>query len=136
MRAVTENDATTDYFSGDKDFPVFSRVQTGYGCEQLIKLLMTPDIFGQQVGAVHKEGLVDCGSEEEFDAALQKLEPIWNTREQPYATSSVPQFYGFFCQYQANVVKYHMRRDVREAAGLGAPPSTFTTNSSESSMQF
>lgn len=40
MRAVTENDATTDYFSGDKDFPVFSRVQTGYGCEQLIKLLM------------------------------------------------------------------------------------------------
>jgi len=37
----SENDATTDYFSGDKDFPMFSRVQTGYGCEQLIKLLMT-----------------------------------------------------------------------------------------------
>ena len=90
------------------------------------------DIFGQQVGAVYKEGLVDCGSEEEYDAALHNLEPIWNTREQPYATSSGPQFYGFFCQYQSNVVKYHMRRDVREAAGLGAPPSTFTTNSSES----
>ena len=42
------------------------------------------------------------------------------------------QFYNFFCKYQADVVKYHMRRDIREAAGLGSPPSIFTTNSSES----
>ena len=26
-------------------------------------------------------------------------------------------------QYQSNVIKYHMRRDIREAAGLGNPPS-------------
>jgi hypothetical protein len=90
------------------------------------------DIFGKQVGAVYKEGLVDCGSEEVFDVALQQLENVWNTREQPYATSSGPQFYGFFCRYQADVVNFHMRRDVREAVGLGSPPSIFTTNPSES----
>ena len=98
------------------------------------------DIFGKQVGAVYKEGLVDRRSEEAFDVALQQLENVWNTREQPYATSSGPQFYVFFCRYQADVVfcryqadvvKFHMRRDVREAVGLGSPPSIFTTNPSE-----
>ena len=90
------------------------------------------DIIGKQVGAVYKEGLVDCGSEEAFDIALQQLENVWNEREQPYVTCSGPQFYGFFCQYQADVVKFHMRRDVSEAVGLGSPPSIFTTNPSES----
>lgn len=36
-----------------------------------------------------------------------------------------------FCQYLQADVCHHMRKDIREAAGLGSPPSIFTTNSSE-----
>lgn len=44
----------------------------------------------------------------------------------------VQSFMTTSCAYQAEVVKYNMRRDLRESAGLGSPPSIFTTNSSES----
>ena len=90
------------------------------------------DIFGKHCGSTYIEGLVDCTSEHEFDEKLQLLKRTWNVRELPYCPSSGVRFYSSFCQYQANVVKHHMRRDVREAVGLGCPPSIFTTNSSES----
>ena len=57
---------------------------------------------------------------------------MWNERETPFAPSSGPWFHTFFTRYQAEVVKYHMRRDLKEAAGLGSPPAIFTTNPSES----
>ena len=63
---------------------------------------------------------------------LEQHKDVWNKRESPFAPSSGPRFYKFFVQYQANVVKYHLRKDLREAAGLGSPPAIFTTNSSES----
>lgn len=77
--------------------------------------------------AAYSEGLVDSGSEKEFDTALWRLENhLWKTLcDSKWVTS-------FFCQYQANVVKYHMSWDVIEADGFESPPSTFTTNSSES----
>ena len=90
------------------------------------------DILGKHHGSTYIEGLVDCRSEQEFDEKLQALKQTWNDRELPYSPSSGPRFYTSFCTYQAEVVKHHMRRDVREAVGLGCPPSTFTTNSSES----
>ena len=40
-----------------------------------------------------------------------------------------PCFYNYFFQYQAVVVRYHMRKDLREAWDLH---QQFTTNSSES----
>ena len=90
------------------------------------------DIFGKHTGSVYKEGLVDCVSEEAFDDMLQQLKEVWNEYEQPFAPASGPQFHSYFVRYQAGVVKYHMRRDLREAAGLGSPPTIFTTNPSES----
>ena len=90
------------------------------------------DIFGKQHGSTYIEGLVDCKSEQEFDEKLQGLEQTWNDREQPYYPESGSRFYKSFHTYQAEVVKHHMRRDVREAVGLGCPPSIFTTNNSES----
>ena len=90
------------------------------------------DIFGKQHGSTYIEGLVDCKSEQEFDEKLQGLEQTWNDREQPYYPESGSRFYKSFRTYQAEVVKHHMRRDVREAVGLGCPPSIFTTNNSES----
>lgn len=90
------------------------------------------DIFGRRVGNSFQEGLVSSCSACEVDENLKKLKPIWDSREQPYAPVSGPSFHAFFCQYQADVVKYHMRKDLRESAGLGSPPSIFTTNGSES----
>lgn len=90
------------------------------------------DILGKQHGSTYIEGLVDCRSEQEFDEKLQALEQTWNDRELPYCPSSGPRFYNSFCTYQAEVIKHHMRRDVREAVGLGCPPSVFTTNRSQS----
>ena len=90
------------------------------------------DIFSKQVGNTFQEGLVDSSLIEEFDDRLYHLQPIWNTRESAYAPVSGPRFYNYFCQHQADVVRYHMRKDLREAAGLGSPPSIFTTNAAES----
>ena len=87
------------------------------------------DIFGSRCGNTYQEGLVDSASMQEFDERLEALKQVWNSREGP---SSSPRFYGYFLQYQADVVRNHMRRDLREFVGLGSPPLQFTTNASES----
>ena len=84
---------------------------------------MLSDIFGKHTGSCYSEGLVDSTSELEFDTMLEQHKDVWNKRESPFAPSSGPRFYKFFVQYQANVVKYHLRKDLREAAGLGSPPA-------------
>ena len=66
---------------------------------------------------------------------LLHLKKLWDEREAPFAPASGPRFYTFFQRYQADVVKYHMRKDLREVAGLGCPPAIFTTNPSGSVTQ-
>ena len=90
------------------------------------------DIFGHRAGNTYQEGLVDCCSIMEFDERVKNLKPLWDSREKPYAPTTGPRFYNYFIQYQADVVCYHMRKDLRESAGLGLPPAKFTTNASES----
>ena len=90
------------------------------------------DIFGSRCGNTYQEGLVDSASKQEFDERLEALKQVWDSREGPFAPSSGPRFYSYFLQYQADVVRYHMRRDLRESVGLGSPPLQFTTNASES----
>lgn len=95
------------------------------------------DIFGKQHGSIYIEGLVDCKSEQEFDEKLQELELTWNDRELPYCPESGPRFYKSFCTYQAEVVKYHMRCDVRQSVGLGCTvllPSSLPTAVSHSML--
>ena len=41
-------------------------------------------------------------------------------------------FYHWFVQYESNIIKDTMLKPVREKAGLGSPPSYFSTNPSES----
>lgn len=86
------------------------------------------DIFGKHLGCTFQAGLVDCSTVEEFDERLKLLKPIWNARE----SSSEPAFHRYFVQYQADVVRHHMSRDLRESCGLGSPSTEFTTNCSES----
>lgn len=90
------------------------------------------DIFGKRVGNSFQEGLVSSCSADEVEERLQKLKSIWNTREEAYAPASGPRFHSYFSKHQADVVKYHMRKDLRETTLLGSPPSIFTTNGSES----
>ena len=90
------------------------------------------EIFGKQCGISHIKGLVDCSTAAEFDEMLLDLEQQWLDREKPYCPETGPRFYPYFCKYQADIVKCHMRCGLREAAGLGSPPAIFTTNSSES----
>ena len=103
-----------------------------FGIPSDISTEFLADIFGRQISNTKEEGLVDCASEEEFDARVTTMEQKWNSREKPFQTESGPRFYTYFSQYVAAVVKYSMCRYVREAAGLGCPPHIFTTNSVES----
>ena len=84
------------------------------------------DIFGKRVGNTYQQGLVDCYSVDEFDESLQRLKVIWDSREKPFAPNSGPRFFHYFVEYQADVIRYHMQKDLREIVGLGSPPSTFT----------
>ena len=67
--------------------------------------------------AVYSEGLVDSRSKEEFDAVLKKIDDIWDSSQRG------SQFYHFFWQYQAIVIKYYKRGYIIEAAGLSSPLS-------------
>ena len=89
------------------------------------------DIFGKQDGNLKIEGLIDSTSAEDFQQKLEALEDHWITRELPYTSQAGPRFNEYFRRIQADVVCHHMHKDIREAAGLGSPPSIFTTNSSE-----
>ena len=89
------------------------------------------DIFGKQEGNVKVDGLVDSTSTIDFDEKLSALEEVWNEREKPHCGQGDPQFYAYFKNVKAEVVRHHMRKDLHEAVGLGSPPQIFTTNASE-----
>ena len=83
------------------------------------------DIFGKQTGSVYREGLVDCVSEDAFDILMQHLKEVWYEYEQSFASAGGPQFHSYFARYQAEVVKYHMRRDLSQAIQLVQPHLLF-----------
>ena len=90
------------------------------------------DIMGNRQGSTYQEGLVDCVTVQDFNKKLLMLESIWNEREKQFCGTGGPRFYKYFKQYKADVVSGNMLKGVHEAAGLGSPPSIFTTNMSES----
>ncbi len=93
------------------------------------------DVFGSREGNTFQEGLVDCKTVSEFDLSLARLESVWNAREKPFCGHSAPRFFHYFKEHKADAVRYCMLKSVREAAGLGSPPSIYTTNASESMNQ-
>ena len=89
------------------------------------------DIFGRQVESQHFDGLVDAENEEEYEKGLHSLCRKWkqydsNTKGPLHA------FTRWFEQYKSSTIKKTMLRSKRKQAGLGDPPTSFTTNSSES----
>ena len=67
---------------------------------------------------------------------LCSCEEKWNEIDRNYLPSAKNlSFYPYFCKYYKDVLKFNMRRDVRESAGLGSPPVYFTTNAAESTLK-
>ena len=86
--------------------------------------VITGHIFGNE----ETRGLLEAGSEEEFDQAFQDHIKIW--KELPNGEK--------FCKYlsdRAVMMKESMTADVRAKAGLGLPPKRFYTNDSETNNE-
>lgn len=81
-------------------------------------------IFGYQVGDTFYTGLVDSEDLQDFNEKLEKLKQEWN--------SICPEFYEWFVKTQAELFSTCMIQSVRSCAGLGYPPSMYTTTNNES----
>ena len=88
------------------------------------------DIFGKQVGNTYCEGLVDAESESTFYQKLEEFKLMVAAKEEDNPGSHSG-FYDWFCRYKVDAIASGMLRPVREKAGLGVPPSRFTTIASE-----
>ena len=101
--------------------------------KQDIQRKLSVDIFGQKDGPTFFEGLVDVNSEAEFDEKLCFLERKWEKMEYQRGKKleNKISFHAWFTKYHAEEIKSTMIQSVREAAGLGDPPSEFCTNDSE-----
>ncbi|XP_065891101.1 uncharacterized protein [Dysidea avara] len=98
---------------------------------ELVVNEITDEIFGKQVGSSYVEGLVDAESEEIFYKQLEERKVQWDRieKENPGCVSG---FYEWFNEHKCEEIVSGMLSPVREDAGLGVPPSAFTTNVSES----
>ena len=89
------------------------------------------EIFSKQVGSTYVAGLVDSASEEEFFGKLEAKKADWLKREADNA-GVVGGFFDWFFQYKVEMITSSMLQPVREDAGLGCPPASFTTNACKS----
>ena len=71
---------------------------------------MLSEIFGKYTGSCYSEGLVDSTSELEFDTMLEQHKDVWNKRESPFAPSSGPRFYNFFCSISSQSSKISFKK--------------------------
>ncbi len=77
------------------------------------------------------EGLVDSFSIDDFQAKIDSLFMKWRNFEIS-SSAELEKFIEYFNVNKVNVILETMLRPVREECGLGNPPESFTTNSSES----
>jgi len=89
------------------------------------------DILGTTTDGLHEIGLVDSSSEEKFDHRLQDIKATYNVREGSVNPHHKPSFFNWFVKEKADDVKSSILLSLREAAGLGSPPSPFYTNAND-----
>ena len=89
------------------------------------------DVFGQRLGSVYQEGLVDSVNSDDYDNKLQAVIGSWRDAELQ-STSDIEKFIDWFMANKSQAICQTMLRSIREDCGLGNPPSTFSTNASES----
>ena len=84
------------------------------------------DIFGKDLGRERQPGLVDSLSENDFDLKLDQLRTSWHERH-----ANGEEFFLFFLEEKAHLLKKHMTAEIRMMAGLGYPPIIYTNNPNE-----
>lgn len=90
-------------------------------------------MFGKKIGTLYVEGLVDADDVDDFDAKLESLLTKWKGQDVAATGSSdIDKFINWFQSCKAPMIHNSMIKGVREECGLALPPTTFTTNSSES----
>lgn len=77
--------------------------------------------------SVFCERLVDCSSHDTFQQKLVALKEHWQKCEDQEGCG----FYEWFHQNKATVIEQTMLKSIRENAGLGCLPESFTTNASK-----
>ena len=96
-----------------------------------VQQVIIGDLFGKQVMSEQVEGLIDCKNDEEFEKGITALCSKWE-RMDSHDHGPLHAFGRWFVQYKKESLKKKMLKETRIKAGLGNPPSYFTTNSSES----
>ena len=89
------------------------------------------EIFGKQIGSTYIAGLVDSQNEDDLFDKLEAKKAEWLKREADNV-GVVPGFFDWFLQYKVEMITSGMLQPLREDAGLGYPPISFTTNACES----
>ena len=101
------------------------------GISESVQLIILGDIFGKQVGSQYIEGLIDAENDQQYENGLQSLIGKWKTLDIS-EDGPVCSFTKWLLQYKNAAIKEGLLRCNRQRAGLGDPPSQFTTNASES----
>ena len=127
---VALSDAFLDVCQGTKHLIFFNHFQNNItdhlksvGIDEVKRRLICTDIFGQQVGTMFEEGIVDSDDVEEFDAQLRSIRSTWGERIGKQGTA----FHDWFVKYKSNLMKKHLLKPVRIDAGLGDPPTRYVT---------
>ena len=91
-----------------------------------IKEEIVADIVGRQVGDVYERGLSDAESAEDFSKQMEVVKGKWSK-----CHANGLKCFQWFVKNKENKMLNHVIAPVRQRAGLGCPPSKFTTNRSE-----
>lgn len=83
------------------------------------------DIFGKDTGDERQPGLIDAMSSE-FDQKLDKVKDVWTKRH-----VNGLDFFIYFLEEKAPLIKNHMTAEIRSMSGLGYPPINYTQNANE-----
>ena len=77
------------------------------------------DVFGNKLGSVYMEGLVDAKNPDDLQAKLDKVTAKWKCLGG--TDQKVEQFVSWFVAYKVPVISESMFSQVGEECGLGSP---------------
>ena len=108
-----------------------AKLQERMSVSQPFTQVILGDIFGRMVDMKQFDGLVDAEDEEEYENGVQSLCEKWENYDSS-ENGPIHLFCRWLKTYKSNTIKQSMLRSKRRQCGLGDPPSSFTTNASES----
>ena len=99
----------------------------GLSIKDDLKDEITADIFGKVSGDIFQCGLSDASNLSDFEEQMKLLKQKWSGAHEKGA-----EFYDWFLKNKAKEFVESVIRPVRERAGSGCPPETFTTDPNRS----